>query len=89
MANNSVAGLIGKSILLLLLIVVLIIGGIIWFDFLGLIDRGDTLSFLTNRIGVTEPTPVVDQDNNIYLLDAVRIVKEREAIERREVALKL
>lgn len=88
MAGNSVASLIGKSILLLLLIVVLIIGGVLWFDYLGVIDRGNTLNFLTERIGIKEAEPVEDIENNIYLLDAVRLVKEREAIERREIALK-
>lgn len=88
MAGNSIAGMIGKSILLLLLIVVLIIGGIIWFDFLGIINRGDTLDFITNRIGLTSAEPVPDENNNLYLLDAVRLVKEKEAIERREISLK-
>ncbi len=88
MANGSVAGMIGKSILLLLLIVALIIGGIIWFDFLGVIDRGDTLDFITNRIGLTSPAVVEDKDENIYLMDAIRLVKEKEALERREIELK-
>lgn len=87
MASNSVAGMIGKSILLLLLIVVLVIGGILWFDFLGVIDRGDSLNFLTERIGLDEAEPIIDNENNIYLLDAVRLVKERESIERRELTL--
>lgn len=88
MAKGSVAGVIGKSILLLLLIVALIIGGVLWFDFLGIIDRGDSLNFLTERIGISEQTNVEDSEENIYLLDAVRLVKERETIERREIALK-
>lgn len=88
MAENSIAGMIGKSILLLLLIIVLLIGGVFWFDFLGVIDRKDTLNFITDRIGLSAPAPVVDDNNNIYLLDAVRLVKEREAIERREITLK-
>lgn len=87
MAGNSIAGMIGKSILLLLLIVVLIIGGIFWFDFLGIIDRGETLDFITTRIGLDTPEVIEDTDDNIYLLDAVRLVKEREAIERRELTL--
>ncbi|MBN2619072.1 MAG: hypothetical protein JXR64_12235, partial [Spirochaetales bacterium] len=88
MAGNSIPGMIGKSILLLLLSVVLIIGGIIWFDFLGVIDRGNTLDFITDKIGLTSPEKIDDPNNSIYLLDAVRLVKEKEAIERREIALK-
>lgn len=88
MAKNSVAGVIGKSILLLLLIIVLLIGGILWFDFLGIIDRGDSLNFITQRIGIDETTKVEDEEANIYLLDAVRLVKERETIERKEISLK-
>ena len=88
MAENSVAGMIGKSILLVLLIVALIIGGIIWFDFLGIIDKGDSMDFLTKRIGLSSPEVVEDDTENIYLLDAVRLVKESQAIERREIALK-
>ncbi len=88
MAGNSVAGMIGKSILLLLLIVALIIGGIIWFDFLGIIDRGNSLDFLTSKMGLSSPEVVEDKEENIYLLDAVRLVKEREALDRREITLK-
>lgn len=88
MARNSIAGVIGKSILLLLLIVVLLIGGIFWFDFLGIVDRGDSLNFITQRIGMDEASEVEDAEANIYLLDAVRLVKERESIERREISLK-
>lgn len=84
---NSIAGTIGKSILLILLIAALIIGGIIWFDFLGVLDRGDTLNYITERIGLSTPEPVEEDSNSIYLLDAVRLVKEKEAIQRREVAL--
>lgn len=84
---NTIAGMIGKSILLLLLIVVLLIGGVFWFDFLGIIDRGETLDFITTRIGIDTPEKIEDEDTNIYLLDAVRLVKEREAIERQEIAL--
>lgn len=86
MAGNSVAGMVGKSILLLLLIIALVIGGIIWFDFLGIIDRGTSLNFITDKIGLSSPEEVEDEDN-IYLLDAVRLVKEREALNRREIAL--
>lgn len=88
MAENSIAGMIGKSILLLLLIVVLLIGGILWFDFLGVIERGDSLNFITDRIGLSPAEPVEDDNHSIYLLDAVRLVKEREAIDRREITLK-
>lgn len=84
---NTVAGMIGKSILLLLLIVVLLIGGVFWFDFLGIIDRGEALDFFTKRVGIEEPVKIEDEDSNIYLLDAVRLVKEREAIERKEITL--
>lgn len=88
MAGNSIAGMIGKSILLLLLIVVLVIGGIIWFDFLGVIDKGDSLGFITKTLGIEPTEKIEDTDRNIYLLDAVRIVKEREALDRREITLK-
>ncbi|MGL1894308.1 MAG: hypothetical protein OCD02_21940 [Spirochaetaceae bacterium] len=88
MASKSIGAMIGKSVLLLLLIVALLIGGVIWFDFLGVIDRGDTLNFITDRIGLESPEVVEDTDENIYLLDAVRLIKEREAIEKREIALK-
>ncbi len=88
MAGNSIPSIIGKSVLLLLLIVALVIGGIIWFDFLGVIDRGNTLDFITTRLGIAKSEPIKDETENIYLLDAVRIIKEREAIEQMEVVLK-
>lgn len=88
MAGNSVAGMIGKSILLLLLIVALIIGGIIWFDFLGVIEKGESLGFVTKTLGLESAEKIDDTEDSIYLLDAVRLVKEREALDRREITLK-
>jgi len=87
MADNKIGALIGKSILLLLLIVALVIGGILWFDFLGVIDKGDSLGFITKLLKIEEPAPINEEESSLYLLDSVRIQKEREALDRIKMEL--
>ena len=41
-----------KNVFLLILIIVLIVGGLVWLDFLGIIDFKDQLSPVTSLFGV-------------------------------------
>ena len=71
-----------KILLLIILIVVLIFGGLIWFDFLGLIDVKDTLSPVTKWLGI-EPRTVLKNGDDIYLLDKERLRKQQESVDIR------
>ena len=86
MKNYSTGGGIAKVIFLLILILVLIVGGLIWLDFLGIIDAKDQLAPITALFGV-RPRQQVEQPFSPLLLDADRLDKERRAvaIERREL----
>ena len=79
MKSYSRGGGIAKIFFLLVLITALIIGGLIWLDFLGIIDVKEQLSPITSLFGV-KPRTVVEQPFSPLLLDADRLSKERQAI---------
>lgn len=87
MARYSTGGLIGRVVLLLLAIAGLIIGGLVWFNWLGVIHKDDSITFVKEAMGIDKPDPMEGQEDNIYLLDSVRILKEREALNRRSQLL--
>lgn len=68
-----------KILFLLVLILVVLIGGLLWMNFLGVLNIQDRLSFVTRFMGV-EPRDVPEDPNEIYLLDNQRIQKERESL---------
>lgn len=86
MKTYSTGGGIAKVIFLLILILVLIFGGLIWLDFLGIIDAKDQLAPITSLFGI-RPRQAVEQPFSPLLLDADRLDKERQAVavERREL----
>jgi len=79
MKSYNRGGGIAKIFFLLILIIVLIIGGLVWLDFLGIIDVKKQLSPVTSLFGV-KPVEEVDQPFSPLLLDADRLTKERQAI---------
>ena len=79
MRSYSRGGGIAKIFFLFVLILALVIGGLIWLDFLGIIDVKKQLSPITSIFGV-ETTSEVDQPFSPLLLDADRLTKERQAI---------
>ncbi len=70
---------IAQIIFLVILIVALSIGGLIWLDFLGIIDVKDRLAPITALFGV-RPRTEVEEPFSPMLLDADRLAKERQAI---------
>jgi len=68
-----------KILFLLILTCVVVIGGLLWMNFLGVLNIQDRLSFITRFAGV-EPRYVPEDPNEIYLLDNQRIQKERESL---------
>ena len=72
--------MIGRIIVLLLLVAVLAAGGIVWFDYLNVIDAKSVLSPLSRFIGLQErsqPKTPPEEDLN---LDAERLAVRLEAL---------
>jgi flagellar protein FlbB len=68
-----------RIFLLALLLVVLALAGVVWFDYLGLIDARDALAPVWRLAGLRQRAgAVADDDPN--LLDKERLAKEQEAL---------
>ena len=68
-----------RIFLLALLLVVLALAGVVWFDYLGLIDARDALAPIWRLAGLRQRTGgIADDDPN--LLDLERMAKEQEAL---------
>jgi len=68
-----------RVFILFLLVIVLVLGGLIWFDYLGIIDVKETLSPVFEAVGLHKRTPVKAIDDPL-LLERVRIKKKEEAL---------
>jgi flagellar protein FlbB len=75
-----------RIFILFLLLVVLALGGVIWFDYLGLIDAKGVLSPVYRLVGIQArgATPGADDPN---LLDRERLSKQADAITLRQQEL--
>ena len=82
--------MLGRTILLLLLILVLSVGGIIWFDFLNVIDAKDVLAPLYKILPFVpgEPrTQTSSADDDLINLDAERLAVRLEMLELRNMEM--
>jgi len=80
MANMGKPRVLGRAILLLLLIAALCAGGIVWFDYLGLIDAKSLLGPVYRSIGIpAKKKPPIPADSPA-LLDEERFGKRLEAL---------
>ena len=86
MARVSSGAGIAKIFFLIILIIVLVIGGLLWVDFLGLINARDSLAPLLRMVNIDVPE-AVEQPDDIYLLDKERLDKQIEALDLREADL--
>lgn len=73
---------IGKSIVLIMLIIIMVLGGLLWFDFLGVVHMKSVFSPLYKILGKEPQTSVTATSTNPVVadLDQDRINKQREAI---------
>ena len=85
MAGIHGAG-VAKIFFLIILIVVLILGGLLWVDFLGLINAREALSPAIRLVRLDAPE-AVEQPDDLYLLDRERLGKLEEALEIRNAEL--
>jgi flagellar protein FlbB len=76
MAEYSSVGAGARILLLLLLVLVLVVGGLVWFDYLGLVDANRVVSPVLRLVGIRRPAPVESAEDP-FLLEAERI-KARE-----------
>lgn len=79
-------GALPQILLLILLLLGLVAGGLLWFDYLGLIDVKDRFAPVLGVVGVEERGEAVDPDD-VMLMDRLRLEKLQEAIELRESEL--
>jgi len=78
---------LGRIIVLLVLILVLVGGGIIWFDYLNVIDAKEVLAPLLRLIGRAPRTGGVIDDDMFLNLDAERLAVILEAHALKELDL--
>ena len=75
----SKIGAFPQIILLILLILLLVIGGLFWFDYLGLIDVQDRFAPALELVGIGSRTEIEDPDD-IMLMDRMRLEALQEAV---------
>jgi flagellar protein FlbB len=75
-----------RIFILFLLIIVLTLGGIIWFDYLGLIDARSIIRPVYSLFGLGGKSTVAGADDPL-LLERERLAKEQEALTQREQAV--
>ncbi|MDY2826092.1 MAG: flagellar protein FlbB [Treponema sp.] len=73
----------GKTIVLLILIIVMVLGGLLWFDYLGVVNARSLFSPLYKAMGKEPQTSVTSTSSKPIVadLDLDRINKQLEAIE--------
>lgn len=76
-------GTIGRVVVLLILILLLAAGGILWFDYLGIIESRSYFTPIYRLFGLKTPTGVSSLPTENGDLDADRIAKRLEAIDLR------
>ena len=86
MAQYGKVGAAPRIIVLLLLLLVLVLGGLLWFDYLGLIDVKDTFAPVFRLIGIPTRTPVQNVEEP-FLLDRQRLDMQSAAVNLREEEL--
>lgn len=80
MARYGRVGAAPRIIVLMLLVFVLLAGGVLWFDYLGIIDAKDRLTPVMNLLGFQIRNKVENPESE-YLLDMERISKLKEAVD--------
>ncbi len=72
-----------RIFILFLLLVVLTLGGIIWFDYLGIVDAKSIISPVYRLLGFQKRSSVASADDP-NLLDRERLAKEQDALALRQ-----
>lgn len=75
-----------RIVVLILLIIVLCLGGIIWFDYLGILNAREQFAFFYSLIKREKPEKIENQDSAL-LLDNERYKKLKESLDIKEEEL--
>jgi len=87
LAGYQKTNILGRVFVLLLLIIVLIAGGLIWFDYLGVIDVKSYLGPVYKIMGLQPRTTAPAAAGESVSLDAERLAVQMEALELRSLEL--
>jgi flagellar protein FlbB len=77
---NRIGGIV-KVIFLLLLLAVVVVGGLLWFDYLGIVDTGETLLLVRNMLGIAPKEDLTAIEDSPWLLDEERLKKRQQAVD--------
>jgi flagellar protein FlbB len=80
MARYGRVNVLPRILLLFLLVVVLLLGGLIWFDILGLVDARPVLGPVMNLLGLTPEETTIPDFSDVELLDSMGVQKRELAI---------
>jgi flagellar protein FlbB len=83
MASFGKPRVLGRIILLLLMIIALVVGGIVWFDYLGLIEAKSLLGPAYRALGIKAGKPSPVSATSPDLLEDERMGKRLEALQAR------
>jgi flagellar protein FlbB len=84
LAGSTRSGL--RIILLILLVSALFLGGLLWFDFLGIVDVRYRFAPVLKLVGLESPVKLENPDD-LLLLDKERMDKQIQALDIREEEL--
>ena len=80
MASFGRTRVLGRAIVLLLLIIALGLGGLVWFDYLGILDLKSTMSPVYRLFGVQSRTKALIPANSPSLLEDERMAKRMDSL---------
>jgi len=78
--------LFSSILMLLLLILVLLVGGLLWFDYLGLMNIKQFFAPATQLVGISAPEKL-ENDEDELLLERERLLKREEALKLQQEAI--
>ncbi|MFO7731129.1 MAG: flagellar protein FlbB [Spirochaetia bacterium] len=78
--------LFSRILMLLLLITVLLVGGLLWFDYLGLMNVKQIFAPASQLVGISAPEKL-ENDEDALLLERERLLKREEAVKLQQEAL--
>lgn len=87
MAGYGKQRILGRVVVLILLILVLVLGGVVWFDYLNVLDAKAYLTPLYRLLGLAPRTPAALTAEGDLSLDAERLAVRLEALELRSLEL--
>lgn len=78
--------LFSRILMLLLLILILLVGGLLWFDYLGLMNVKQFFAPATQLVGISAPEKLENEEDAL-LLERERLLKREEALKLQQEAL--